>query len=547
MSTPGQVSEPSPAPAAERVWLAPSLEEACERWPDRPAITYRGATLTYGALWEQVVTLARAYAHLGVGPGERIVCQLPTRPEHLVSSAAAWAAGAVHVGADKDLTPTELAVLTSRTDAAAVVVQPPPDAPDPTAYAAAVGAARPGTLTIVHEAPGSGGEPTLGELLEPSGRAPTPLPPGGADAASREDTALLFLTSGTTGIPKVVMDTLPGLWAKMRFFADAFGPGPGDVHLMFLTLSHAFGLKLSLTALCSGGRLVMLDRFSPEEALRLAGDEHASVLAGSPAHLAMLLDCFDSGRHDLAGLRWVVSAAAPLPRRLLERIYDTLGVEVFYVYGCSEGFLTATTDRSDLLRGSVGKVGRNVFEGPEGTAPDGTVTVIDPEHQGELPPETVGEIAYGARCPVRYWQGEPAATDGRYRTGDLGWIDGEGRLFVSGRIKDVVNRGGLKVMPAEVEAVLLEHADVADCAVVPTPDPVLGDAICACVVPSGERVPTLHELRSFLATTLARHKLPDELCVLHALPRSRPGKLDRTALVRSVVDGAAPRERLRPR
>ncbi len=526
--------------------LASSVEAACDRWGDRSAITYRHHTLSYQDVWTAVGALAGAYAALGVEPGERIVCQLPTRPEHLVAANAAWARRAIHMGADKDLTPTELASLVARTDAAAVIVQPPPDTTDPLAYGRAVREARPHTVTIGHDTPLQKGHPTLAELLsasaQPLGRAETPAPEASHTDAS--DTALLFLTSGTTGTSKAVMETLSALWAKMQFFADAFRPGPDDVHVMYLPLSHAFGLKLSLTALCSGGRLVMLDRFSPQEALRLATDEQASILPGTPAHFAMLLDAVDRRSHDLSSLRWAVTAAAPLPRPLLDRLYYQLGVEVFHVYGCSEGFLTATTDRQQLLRGSVGK---NAFRGPDGTPPDGTVTVADPDTHGPVGRGEIGEIAYGARSPVRYWQECSAATDGWYRTGDLGFIDADGCLFVRGRSKDVVNRGGLKVVPGEVEGPLFAHPAVADCAVVPAPDPVLGEAICACVVASSEQpAPQLRELRSFLAPTVARHKLPDELCVLRALPRTRTGKLDRRALVHLVAEGAAPRERLRP-
>jgi len=526
--------------------LAATLEVACERWEERPAVTYGSRMLTYGQLWQAVRTLAGALAELGLRPGERVVAQLPTRPEHVIVASAVWACGAVYVGAPKDLTPPELASLVARTDPSAVIVQPPADGAGPLAYGRAVKEAGPLTLAIGLETSLHEGLPTLVELLAATrpgavtGPAP---PPGPAVSGESSDTDVLVLTSGTTGTSKAVMETLPSVWAKSQFFAHAFSPGPDDVHLMFLPLSHAFGLTLWLAALCSGGRLVMLDRFSPEEALRLAADEQVTVLPGTPAHFAMLLAALDPGRHDLSSLRWAVTAASPLPPPMIERLYEDLGAELFYVYGCSEGFLTVTTDRHQLLRGSVG---RNVYRGPEETPPDGTVIITDPDTHEPLPRGEMGEIAYGARRPVRYWREQPVATDGWYRTGDLGFVDVDGCLFVVGRLKDVVNRGGLKVVPGEIEAPLSSHPAVADCAVIPAPDPMLGEAICACVVPSATPTPDLRQLRSFLAPTLARHKLPDELCFLDALPRTPAGKLDRGALVRLVVGQAAPRERLRP-
>jgi fatty-acyl-CoA synthase/2,3-dihydroxybenzoate-AMP ligase len=148
---------------------------------------------------------------------------------------------------------------------------------------------------------------------------------------------------------------------------------------------------------------------------------------------------------------------------------------------------------------------------------------------------------------VHYWRDPDAATDGWYRTGDLGRVDPDGRVYVMGRLKELVNRGGLHVSPTEVETAIRLHPGVADAAVVATPDPVLGEAVCACIVPSpgGDR-PDLAALRTFLARALARHKLPDELCVVESIPRTKIGKVDRAALRAEVLDGGRGRERWRP-
>jgi non-ribosomal peptide synthetase component E (peptide arylation enzyme) len=229
---------------------------------------------------------------------------------------------------------------------------------------------------------------------------------------------------------------------------------------------------------------------------------------------------------------------------LVEKVYDRLGVELLYVYGCSEGFTTETTDRQDIVQGSVGNL---VFEGPQGTAADGTVAILDPDDATPVSPGEIGEIAFGARVPVRYWRRPPVATDGWYHTGDLGRMDAEGRVYVLGRLKQVVNRGGLKVSPGEVEVAMVRHPKVADAAVIATPDPVLGEATCACIVPSYDEPPDLEELRSFLGIDLARHKLPDELCLVESIPRTQIGKVNRPALDTLVIDGERPRQRLRPR
>ncbi len=518
--------------------LALSIQAACERWGSRPAVTHGERTLSYAELGEGIAALAAAYRSLGIEPGDRIVCQLPACPEHLIALGAAWACGAVHVGAHRDSTSAELAALVGRTRAAAVVCQPPPGRADPLAPLRAVRAAHPAVVAILDGHAPEAGEHVLAELL--ARPAPGPLPPV---PAAPDDVGLLLLTSGTTGRAKAVMETLPALWAKVRFFAEHIGPEPDDVHLMYLPVNHVFGLKLSLMALASGGRLVLLDRFSPREALRVVRDERVTILPGTPTHLTLLLDALGPDPREVESLRWAASAAAPFRPEVIEGIYERLGAELLYVYGCSEGFLTVSTDRDEIRRGSVG---RTVLRGPEGTPPDGSVAILHPDHDTPLVVGEVGEIAYGAARPVRYWDEPPAATGGWYRTGDLGWLDADGRLFVSGRLKEVVNRGGLKVACGEVETALARHPGIADCAVIPTPDLVLGEAICACVVPSGPEPPGLNDVRARLGETLSRQKLPDEMCVLESIPRSPVGKIDRGALAALVVGGDVPRLRVRP-
>ena len=520
--------------------LAPSLRAACERWADRPALTFAGTTQTYAELGRAVARLAGAYRGLGIGPGDRIVCQLPNSPEHVVAVNAAWAVGAVHVGTDNDLTGPELAWLAERTEAAALLFRPHPDAADPRGPIRAVRAAHPATRVIV-DAPSRAADHRLADhrladLLAGPDELDDWSPPHGPD-----DTGHLLLTSGTTGTPKAVMETLPACWSKMQFFADAFGPGPDDVHLLYLPVAHVFGLRLALLALLSGGRLVLAERFSPAGAVELIGREGVTVLPGMPAHFTLLLDAIDPTQHRVATLRWAISAASALPRSLADRIYDRLGADLLYVYGCSENFTVLTTDPQEIRRGSVGRL---VFKGPEGTPPDGTIAVLEPGGTAALPPGEVGELAFGAARPVRYWKDADAAADGWYRTGDLGRIDPDGSVYVLGRLKELVNRGGLHVSPTEVETAVRLHPDVADAAVVGTPDPVVGEAICACVVPGTTGPPPgLAELRTFLADVLARHKLPDELCPVDRIPRTKIGKVDRPALRETAM--ASARERWR--
>jgi len=518
--------------------LAPSLQAACRRWPGRPAVTFAGTTTTYEELGRGVARLAGSYRRLGIGPGDRVVCQLPNSLEHVTAINAAWAVGAIHVGTDNDLTAPELAWLAERTEASAVLFRPYPAAADPLVAVDAVRAACAKAHIVLH---GPVDDPTslrLADLLAGPEELNDWSPPHAPD-----ETGHLLLTSGTTGRPKAVMETLPACWAKMQFFADAFRPGVADVHLLYLPVAHVFGLRLAMMALLSGGRLVLMERFSPKGALGLITEERVTVLPGMPAHFTLLLDALDTTVHRVDSLRWAISAASTLPRPLVDSIFDRLGVDLLYVYGCSENFTVITTDPDLIRRGSVG---HQVFEGPEGEPPNGTVAVLEPGGAEVLPAGTVGEIAFGADRPVHYWKDADAATDGWYRTGDLGRVDPDGTVYILGRLKELINRGGLHVSPSEVETAVRSHPGVADSAVVAVPDPVVGEAICACIVPGDTGPPDLGSLRDFLAPVLARHKLPDELALVDAIPRNKIGKVDRPVL-RATVLSAGARERWRPR
>lgn len=521
--------------------LSATLEEACQRWAERPAITFEGTTVTYSALWERIVALAAAYARLGIGKGERILCQLRNCPEHMVAIGAAWMRGAIHVGADNDLTAAELTRLVERLQASALLFQPRPNATDGLEPLRELAAASPDTCFVVHAADAeaaSAANPfhTLQALMSSGERvAPEPTDPLAP--------AVLFLTSGTTGEPKAIIESRAAHWAKMQMFADGSAPGEDDVQLLYLPMSHVFGFRLSLMALLRGGRLVLLERFSPGRALELVQAEHVTVLPGVPAHLRLLRGQYDPARDDVSSLRWVLCAAANLPRELAEWVYEAFDVRIMFVYGCSEGFTTLTNRAEDILAGSVGNT---VFRGPPGTPAAGTVKILDPDSGGTLPPGETGEIVYGADLPVEYWDHPAVATDGWYRTGDMGHLDETGRVYITGRLKELINRGGLHVSITEVEMALARHPAVADGAVIAVPDPVVGEAVCACIVPAqGSSPPDIAELRSFLGTQLARHKLPDELCVVDAIPRTDIGKVDRRALSAHVLGGGVVRERAR--
>jgi acyl-CoA synthetase (AMP-forming)/AMP-acid ligase II len=500
-----------------RETLAAALDDAVRRGPDRPALQFGDRVTTYGELEQLTARLAGAYRELGVRRGDRIVCQVGNRPEHVIAAATAWNSAAVHVAADHDLPGAELCGYLARTEARVLLYAPIAGAADPYEPLRVVRERHPAVRVIV-----AGGDPPPGSLAFDDvigASAPhRPSPPTAGDPAA------IFTTSGSTGTPKMPMGyhgKLHRSWTHLG--SDELGFRADDVHLAYLPLAHGLGLMLSTAALLRGGRVVLLERFSAAAVLSLVEREHVTVLHGSPTHFTLLLERLAAERHDTGSLRIGVASGAAFTPALLRRVLDEIGMNLMLMYGASEGVGVGTTDRAEMLAGSVGR------------PLPGSVAILDPQGR-PVPAGESGEIAFSREIsPVRYWLSSsdgaaagpgPARATGWYHSGDLGSFDEEGRLYVLGRLRDQINRGGLKVDPLEVERALLRCAGVADATVLGVPDPVLGQVVCACVVPAPGRTVSLPALRESLTPELARHKLPEELRVLDRIPRTGLGKVD---------------------
>lgn len=488
--------------------LTHALREACASRPAETALVDAGGAVTYGELARQAERLSVAYGILGVEPGDRVVCSMPNRREAVIAIAAAWERGAVHVCSDFGATAHELAALATRTGARALVHAALPGAPGTLAE---VRAAHPELLVVTCDEAAAPGAYRFRHLTSGEGEPVRDGTPGSADEA------IVFGTSGTTGTPKLTLGFHGNLAQRWRRLAGWLEFGPGDAHLAQLPLSHGFGLMMAISALLGGGRLVLLERFDTAAALDAIARERVTVLNGAPAHFRLLLDRLDPKRHDVGSLRLSVGTAAAFPEPLVRAIWERLGVRFMFMYGSSEGVGFATTDREDILRGSVGR--------PE----PGAVLVVD-DRREPLPAGSTGELAFSRRVFPVTRLGE--AQDGEwYYSGDRGRLDPDGRLYVLGRLAHQIDRGGLKVDPVEVEAALLSTPGILDGAVLGRPDRVLGEVICACVVVDGEEPrPRLGTVRDALGRRLAPYKLPDELHTLPSIPHTPLGKVDVAAL-----------------
>jgi acyl-CoA synthetase (AMP-forming)/AMP-acid ligase II len=503
--------------------LGEAIGLSYQRFSDRPALSWQGATTTYAELGQAVSAVAAAYRALGVNKGDRVLCQLPNGPEILTSAMAAWKLGAIHVGADRDLTAVEMRALAGWLRPALVVSDPRSSASlAPGMVPDADRDLSPSVLVL-----DAAGDVRIGVGYRWSALVAGPGDGGDAAPLALDDPAVILLTSGTTGRPKGVVRHHGQLLTHWTTTATMLEASPTDGHLAQLPLTHGFGFGLAVAALLTGGRLLPVDHFSASETLALIGLEKVTVLNGTPTHFARLLDVHDPSIHDVASLRSGAGSAARFPVPLLRRMFETFDLRFVHTYGCSEGLGWKTVDRNEMLKGSAGK------------PPPDRVQVVGPNWES-LPPGDVGEIVVRKTHAVEYWGQQEAAAPpgdgGWHRMGDRGSIDEAGLLYVLGRAVHRVGRGGLGIDPVEIEAVLAVHPDLMDAAVVGVPHPTLGEVVCACVVPRrGARV-ELDELRSYLAPSLAQHKLPERLRVIEQVPRTRIGKVDVAGLRSMAVD-----------
>jgi long-chain acyl-CoA synthetase len=485
------------------VHLARAAEESLERLGDYESLWFEGRWFRSGRLHDRAVRLAGGLRHLGVEPGDRVVVLMANCPEVGIACEAIWRAGGVVTPAIFLLPPSEVAHIVR--DSGATVVLATPE------LAENANEAADGATVVTTEA-----FPWL-EQTEPQ-----PIVPRAAS-----DPAALLYTGGTTGRAKGVLLSHENLWfaGKAGHYA---GHVPGVVRgLVPLPLSHAYGLLVTAVGLHAVEQhpSVLMRWFDPGRFLELAQAHRTQVTAVVPSMLQLLL-AQPLEEYDLSELRYVVSGGAPLPPEVAETVLRRLPhVEIREGYGLTEtAALVSSTPPGHARRGSVGK-----------PAP-GVQVRIDGE--GE-----VGEIC--VRSPsvmLGYWQAPEltaeAVQNGWLYTGDLGYVDEDGYLYVVERKKDLIIRGGFNVFPRDVEEALLEHPAVAAAGVVGRPDEAHGEEVVAFVeLRSGQQFEG-EELVAWSKERIGGYKYPREVHILSSLPLTPVGKIDRKALRAKILEEA---------
>ena len=500
--------------------LAVILSESTHSSPDRPVAVFAGGQLTYRELDQASDRLAASLTAIGIKPGEPVALQLPNIPQFLISYFGILKAGGIVVPLNVMLRAPEVAFHLGDSGARVLITW------EGILAEAAKGAEVAGLDRIyaVGHAADSGGAIPFERLLDVT------VPR--FEMARREpmDTAVIVYTSGTTGRPKGAELTHMQLYMNADIPGRLFGVKPDDIVITVLPLFHVFGLS-SIMDCCVrfGCTMSLIPRFTPEAVLTAIQRDRATIFEGVPTMFADLLSYPDLDSYDLSSLRIAISGGASIPAPVLDAFEERFGVVILEGYGLTETASTTTFNVSVDER-RVYSVGKPIW---------GTQTQVWDANGRPLPPgpENVGEVVTRGLHVMKGYLHNPEATASTFtgdwlHTGDLGYFDEDGFLFIVSRKKELIIRGGYNVYPSEIENVLHAHPAVAEAAVVGIPDERLGEEVMAVVIrrPSMELLE--YDLAAYCRERLAAYKCPRIFQFRTELPKNTLGKILKDELVR---------------
>ncbi|WP_432853228.1 long-chain-fatty-acid--CoA ligase [Amycolatopsis sp. CA-161197] len=497
--------------------LATILHESALAQPEKDFLRFPGGIHSYAAVDETSGRVATALRARGFAPGDKIAVQLANVPEFVFAYFGILKAGLTMVPLNPLLKADEIAYHLADSDARLLIAD--------TALAGEVAKALAEVPEVAAVVVGGldgwpAGAVEFAELLDAEDDGD--LYPGAAD-----DTAVLLYTSGTTGRPKGAELSHFSLYMTCTIGGQTFGTEPEDVVLAVLPFFHVYGLSSILNSAARHGRTVsVVRRFEPKAVLAAIERDRVTIMAGVPT-MYHALAVADSSAYDTSSLRIGSSGGAAIPEQVLRAFEEKYGIPVLEGYGLSESASTTTVNPGAANRKvlSIGKpisgVQLRIVDAQDRPLPAGA------DHVGEI-------VLRGHNITKGYYK-RPAETaeafrGGWFHTGDLGYVDEDGFVFVVDRKKDLVIRGGYNVYPREVEELLYRHPAVAKAAVIGEPDERLGEEIVAVVSlkPGASAEP--EEIVAWAKERIAAYKYPRRVRIVDELPKGPTGKITKLPL-----------------
>lgn len=482
----------------------------------------RNQTYSYGRLRCEMNRVGQGLKSLGIAKGDRVCIYLDSSPEYLISYFAIWRIGAVAVPTSIVYRDEELLYAITDAGARAVITD--------RQGAAIVDKIRARAPRLSHVICIGGGTAVAGTVAWES----FPQAPGSLRAVNcrADDLCQIQYTSGTTGKPKGAMLSHGNWMTALDAEREALRMLPGDVYLGIYPMGHV-GLSWGLAILRAGGTFVMMERFELDPYVRLCREYRVTVLAGMPPVIHSLVNSPPGTEESLTTVRVIISGGGQLLPVVWEAFDRRYHIPVANSYGLSEtiviGSGTTTLPEYPHLTKEYQSVGVAV-----GYSEIRIVDAADPER--ELAPGEIGEIAIrGPAVAQGYWNMKEATEevfrpDGWFLSGDIGYLDADGILYITDRKKDMIIMSGWKVYPTEVENVLLRHPAILDAAVFGCPDERRGEVPVAAVVLREGCTLTGPDLEVYCRERLAGYKVPRHLVLVDALPRVHGWKLLRRTL-----------------
>ena len=499
-----------------------ALSIACAIVPDREAVVFQDHRLSFQALQDNAVRLANCLSELGVGPGDRVATMDVNRPELLEVYFAAASLDAVYVPLSFRAKEEELAYMLESSSPSVLLVG---DGYLELASAALANASVHSRLIgLSHQ---------YGDLLAAALPDQMHFPEAGDS-----DTTVLMYTAGTTGVPKGVMLSHDSLTTYLLANVEPPDPDAHESNLLPMPLYHIGGFQTGLAAVYGGRTLVLMQQFDAEQWLELAQRERPTRSILVPTMLKQLIEHPAYSQYDLSSLKVVTYGAAPMPQNVIRRAIEALpGVQFINAFGQTESAATIAMLGPDdhALEGPPEEVEKKLRRLSSIGRPldDVEVMLVDDDGQPVAQGE-VGEIvARGPRIMSGYWQQQSDTAEtikgGWLHTGDLAYQDEDGYIFLAGRAKDFIKRGGEMVSPEEVERVLTSHPSVDEAAIIGVPDDYWGERVRAVVVPTAAQVDEA-ELIEYCRERLSSFKRPESVVFVDELPRNPLGKVLKTEL-----------------